>query len=384
MPAMLKATSGRPAIPSDYADNPQPNASFGLDGNGQFTWHPSIATTASQTVWVSKGGNDATGDGTPSKPFLTIAAAQAHITDATVAKRYIVMIGAGVYTENVLLKPNVFLVGLQANICRIGGDVTLDPSWAGPANNRSGLDNLVVVGNTLIDFTGVGAPNGFIFGQFPFFLGTYTSIGDSAGNFTSFNSPFFGDAVAITGGQHEYIMSAADNFTPFTINGHVNGTVVFLDGGVMNGTGNIITGLGETVTLFNYGFEWNAAAGGLTLNGTGITISAQLGDLPTNIQYLNGATAPVNAEATLVFGFGSPIAINAGMNTFALDMTSRGVLDDGWALTSTLIDDNAELTTCVTSTAWALGVGTFKVFNPGAGFNTANSWDVSVLARKVQ
>ena len=53
---------------------------------------------------VAKNGNDSTGNGSRSKPFLTIAAANASITDAYFTsnsdfKRYVVSIGPGVYLE---------------------------------------------------------------------------------------------------------------------------------------------------------------------------------------------------------------------------------------------------------------------------------------------
>jgi hypothetical protein len=80
---------------------------------------PWKAASNSRKVYVSKGGNDSTADGTLILPFLTILAALNSITDACTPdadgnpKQYTVMIGQGTYTETAdnLLRSGIFLQG---------------------------------------------------------------------------------------------------------------------------------------------------------------------------------------------------------------------------------------------------------------------------------
>jgi hypothetical protein len=280
----------------------------------------------------------------------------------------------------VLLKPNVFIVGVQANICRIDGNVALDASWAGTANDRGGLDNLVVVGDTVLDFVGVGSPNGFFFGQYPFFLGNFNVTGDSAGNFISLQNAFFGNNVTLEGAQYELVMPICDNFTAFVIRGASNPTFVSLEGGVCNGNGLVTSHFGTSVVVLNYGFCW---AGGFTLDGANSQIFAQQGDLPSNIVISGGAVAPFNADVVLQFDFPSGTAIAGGVNAFPINPGALGVLDTTWSNTWTLFDDAGELAACTVTAYFGNGTGTLRVNNPGAGFNTGNDFKVNLVCRKV-
>ena len=59
----------------------------------------SISDGPSQIVYVGKNGNDTTGDGTWTTPYLTIVKAISTITDATSVKQYLVSVGPGLYVE---------------------------------------------------------------------------------------------------------------------------------------------------------------------------------------------------------------------------------------------------------------------------------------------
>src|SRR5690606_29656035 len=86
---------------------------------------------AMQIVYVNKAGDDLTGDGSECRPFLTVTAAMASITDASPVKRYAIMIGPGSYTEPLIhLKANVQLIGASTLLTRLSipFDI-LDPSW---------------------------------------------------------------------------------------------------------------------------------------------------------------------------------------------------------------------------------------------------------------
>lgn len=58
-----------------------------------------------QEVYVSKSGNDATGDGSSNNPYLTIEEAISNISDSASTKPYIIKVSPGVYSENPLSLP---------------------------------------------------------------------------------------------------------------------------------------------------------------------------------------------------------------------------------------------------------------------------------------
>src|SRR5258707_612282 len=55
------------------------------------------STLLAQTKFVAKNGNDATGDGSIAKPFLTIQTAISSVSDAAAAKPYSVLVAPGIH-----------------------------------------------------------------------------------------------------------------------------------------------------------------------------------------------------------------------------------------------------------------------------------------------
>lgn len=78
-----------------------------------FNWPPkgSSAFQAGSSRFVDPSGSDSSGTGAASNPWKTISHALASITDNSSNKQYSLNIGPGVYTENVTLKPYIFMVG---------------------------------------------------------------------------------------------------------------------------------------------------------------------------------------------------------------------------------------------------------------------------------
>ena len=70
-------------------------------------------TALTSVVYVSKGGNDSTGTGSISNPFLTAKAAMASITDNSASKVYDIKLAPGTYVEadDFAFKPFVNIVG---------------------------------------------------------------------------------------------------------------------------------------------------------------------------------------------------------------------------------------------------------------------------------
>jgi len=172
---------------------------------GDLTWQE-VATSLgiAQTKIVSKGGDDVTGDGTLSKPFATIAAAMASITDAAPTKRYAIKVEAGAYTEGALtLKPNVFVIGDLKEAVRVTAtSVAMDPSFNQPSSfdNRSGMARIILNGACNFDWLAVNSPAGKLY----------------------FTEVSFGSAVTMNGGTNAIAQAQFDAcqiFGTLTISG---------------------------------------------------------------------------------------------------------------------------------------------------------------------
>jgi hypothetical protein len=129
---------------------------------------PPIAPSNSQTVYVNKGGNDITGDGTINNPYATILKAMTTILDASPTKRYAIIVGPGNYGENLSLKANVMIIGEDRVVVRIGTSGSFininDPTWSVIGDNRSGFDNVTLIASTLtFDFTAQSSVQGKLY-----------------------------------------------------------------------------------------------------------------------------------------------------------------------------------------------------------------------------
>jgi len=123
------------------------------------------APMASFIVYVNKGGNDITGDGTILAPYQTIAYAMSTITFAGFGFPVVIDVGPGVYLEPILsIKSNVFINGhgKQNTIIDISGTFTLETGWDPLLMDKSGFYNIAIQGSGTfnIDFTAVSSAQG--------------------------------------------------------------------------------------------------------------------------------------------------------------------------------------------------------------------------------
>lgn len=109
-----------------------------------------------QNYYVTKFGNDTSGNGSIGKPYLTIGKALTVIIDSSVTKRYVINVGPGDYNENLVLKANVFIKGSNPITTRITG-TTLninDATWnTATTDNRSGFQDITINPVCTWDFT---------------------------------------------------------------------------------------------------------------------------------------------------------------------------------------------------------------------------------------
>ncbi len=133
-----------------------------------------------QQIFVSDGADPLVATGAPLRPFASISAAMAAITDASPTKRYAISVAAGEYTEAsaLNLKPNVFIVGVGRDAVRITApSYALDASFTGGADNRSGISNAIVTGAASFNFTTVTSTAGKLYFRDTSFVSAVTLTG---------------------------------------------------------------------------------------------------------------------------------------------------------------------------------------------------------------
>lgn len=156
-----------------------------------------------QLVYVEKGGNDSTADGSMARPFSTIMGALASITDASPSKRYVVRVAPGTYSETDLtLKANVFVLGESRDAVRISSTSTigLDSSFSGSADNRSGFQQCII--NSACDFD-------------------WSTVTSAAGKLY-FNEVSFGSTIRMYGHDNaiaQALLNSCIFFAKFTVSG---------------------------------------------------------------------------------------------------------------------------------------------------------------------
>lgn len=220
---------------------------------GDLTWQ-TISTSApmAQIKHVAKSGVDASADGSQEKPYLTIAAAMASITDATPSKRYVIKIAAGAYSEAVSIKANVFLVGESKESVRITGAVSMNADFNQPSGNdcRSGASMLSFLSACDFNWQTVTSPAGKLYFNEVVFGSTLAMYGhNNAIAQAQMNACIVFGNMTVSGIN----LGVATNnifYGNVTLNQHPNGgmaTIFAATGGSISGTLRLNT----TVSDFN-------------------------------------------------------------------------------------------------------------------------------------
>ena len=156
---------------------------------------------------VAKNGNDLTGDGTPLRPFRTVARALDFTNAATINDPKVIRIASGRYveTQDIELRPWVFLVGDHHQDCRVTAPTfKLHSSWAGTDDIRSGAINLTINGPSNFDFELIGSTTGKLFFESVNFNSTYYCNSNSTVNQIFVENGWMFGTVLIYGGTHNF------------------------------------------------------------------------------------------------------------------------------------------------------------------------------------
>jgi hypothetical protein len=307
------------------------------------TWSsaPPLATEYDQQVFVSDGADPLVATGAPLRPFASVSAAMAAITDATPTKRYAISVAAGEYTEAsaLNLKPNVFIIGISRDAVRITApSFGLDASFTGAADNRSGISNAIVTGAASFNFTTATSTAGKLYFRD-----------------TSFNS-----AVTLTGYNNAIVQaqfSGCQMFGVFTVEGVnvgvFNDNILFSNivltqspfAGVptlLIATGGYCSGvLTATTTVNDFNkrssvYARSFSMNGVTIDGPSSYLDYTVDSIPAaGVTVLNGATTTsLNPSAvganTALSNLVFPTAVNNPIVPAATSATNSGDWDKQW------------------------------------------------------
>jgi hypothetical protein len=255
-----------------------------------------------QEVFVAKNGNDSTGIGSVLNPFASVGAAIAAVSDASPAKRYVIRVSAGVYSETSALniKPNVFVVGSSQDGVRITAPAFgLDASFTGNADNRSGMANLFTVGAHNYNFGTVTSTAGKLYFRDVTF-NYVSSAADAAVTITGTNSvnqaqfdncTFFGTITF--SGVSVGVFTNNKCFTSIVLNQHSSVATV------LNAAGGFADGLTATAAVNNFSRRCSVFARSMKFDGT-VTVDGPSAYFDYTVSSLPPAGATVVSGGNLV------------------------------------------------------------------------------------
>jgi|HubBroStandDraft_4_1064222.scaffolds.fasta_scaffold154642_2 hypothetical protein len=242
---------------------------------------------ASQLVYVSAGGgNDTTATGTIALPYATLAAAIASISDASEDKLYSVLVGPGNYDEDLVLKPFVFVDGMNESLNQPQfNSVVLDASFT-HADDFGATSGCGIVGPVAITMTATGQ----IIDAFNVDFGDTVSItGFDAACSCFFSLVAFQADTTISIG----LLSTQSNifYGPTTTfeQGASSGVNWLSLADSIRGALNI-TGTTQAAVVLAIG---SGVSGTLTLDGADVSYSATSPGIPTTLVLTGGAPAPL-------------------------------------------------------------------------------------------
>lgn len=301
-------------------------------------------------IWVSKSGNDTTGNGTFGRPFLTIGKAQTQIgvyADAGPTKRYTIHVGPGDYNENLSLIANVFVKGNGPLSTRLTG-TTLNvnnTTWnVTSADNRSGFMDMAVNPTCTFDFSAqANATDGKLYFWNVRTSGAWTCTANT--NITQIvvqDTQFFGAITCI--GCNTLLLACTT-------------TSVTVQSGTTSGQGAATMALAGGRNTGNITATWTAN-GAVTLNLIGLVPST------TTTLTASGSSCTVNSSADSL-----PVPANRTFSSSAVlvrinDNFARGLLSattnvDASASTAPTINQYLRASNSTTA-AWSniLGIST--------------------------
>ena len=312
-----------------------------------------LTPSISQIVFVNKSGNDLTGTGSASRPFLTIQAALTSITDASTTKHYAVIVGPGDYADPFQIKPFVAVVGqistgptltniAVTQITASANTCGFDSSWATAGSLvPSWISNFVFFNHQIWDETTFAGTYANLSFQNCFLSGfSFISPGTNAFDSISLNNCVV-QGTSIVTGCRDFITQQATN---------INGGSITVNAGPSGSTHDttwfsINTTITANVTIF-----WaspsphnailslvdSTITGTLTLNGAQTSATVNFPSVAFTYSLLNGAPTPTQLGGAIVGGDISGTTNNATVAKIqgnAITSQTLNSTTDGYLLT---------------------------------------------------
>jgi hypothetical protein len=291
-----------------------------------------------QIVHVAKNGVD-TNNGKQHSPFLTITAALNSITDASPEKRFAIKVAPGTYVEaNIALKANVFVVGEGAKeAVRIDSTISMDSSFSGSGDHRSGFANVVILKAASFDWSSVTSAAGKLYFSQVVFVSTVNMYGHNNATAQSqfADCQIFGKLTI--SGINVGVFHNNFCWAGIELNQHPNGgmaTILNAVGGTINGELKLTT----TVDDFNRrcsAFVKSCYASQITIDGIKSYVDATNDSIPAaGATIVNGGNlVRLNVEGLRkdLSNLSYPTAVNQPIMPAITGTTNLGDWGKQWA-----------------------------------------------------
>lgn len=292
---MFTAGGGNSYTPSNPADWDLPLPTTYSEGLDQLAervriLENSIGGALENIVYVAKNGNDATGDGSIEKPYLTVKAAQDSIVDASPTKRYAIYVMPGRYDEvGLTIKANIFIIGTSYYLTRIANDAALAPdaSFTPAGDHRSGYVNINVGSALNLDMVAVSSNEGKFYLQ-----NCQVSAGITFNAFSSINQSLINECEIFGGivqnGWNLFLRGIRFFSGNHTVNSKAGvNTYATYQGTMFYQNINVTAAPGQSAYL---ALQSTQVYGTVTLDGAGVSSDITV-DSPTgDVVVLNGAS----------------------------------------------------------------------------------------------
>ena len=287
------------------------------------------APSVGLTVYVSKGGDDVTGDGSFAKPFLTINAACSLIRgfgNASTNVRYVISVGAGRFNgQAVVLTDWTYVVGESIEGTRVAfTSITLGAEWAANVDHRSGFQNMTVSGGATIDFNAIATNQGKIRFDQVVFNDKWHYVAFSAINQVLLNNCFLFDGYTQNGINlvaWASVISGNVAMTSVSDGRNLPTLGAFIGCGMSSLTQTWTASAGANPVTSN--FQGTGVAGVLTLDGAQATVDATSTPIafPAGVTLLNGAPDPRKNLTGAKLG-------NAALTSVCTQLAATGAFKD--------------------------------------------------------
>jgi hypothetical protein len=255
-----------------------------------------LAPAINHFVNVQIGGNDVTGDGTQARPFATLNRACTLVRsfgNASDTNRYCVLVGPGLFTENLVLSDFTWIIGASLEATRVTFTTfAFGAEWTPNVVHRGGLQSMTIMGTPTVSFAAVASQQGRLS-----FVNTWVNASWTFVGFNALNQVIFANSRLSgwtqTGIEQFYLFSCTDsgaNNAVLNAGGGLNATA-FLQGSIIGGA---LTANAPGAEFANLAIYDSQVVGMLTLNGlnAGVTVDTSPRFFRGGVTLAGGAPDP--------------------------------------------------------------------------------------------